>query len=208
MVKAKKGIGYIMKKQKIQLTVILILLIATAAAYAGVKYYNNNHTEEEETASYTITQDDASSVKELSLTNDNGELSFTKEGDVWYENSDKTVSIDAGALENIIEEAVSVTSEDVIENVEDMSQYGLDNPEITVTYTTENGNITLEIGDYNSAVSKYYVCVKGENMVYTMDSTARDSFTKSLDDLKTVETETLDSESTEADGESFETDGE
>lgn len=190
-----------MKKQKIQLVIILILLIAIAAAYAGVKYYNNNHTEEEETVSYTVTQDDASSVKALSLSNDNGELSFTKEGDTWYENSDKTVSIDANALEDIIDAAATVTSEDVIENVEDMSQYGLDNPEITVTYTTGSGSITLEIGDYNSSVSKYYVCVKGENMVYTMDSSVRASFTKSLDDLKTVETEDAASEGTETDGE-------
>ncbi len=178
-----------MKRQKIQLVTILILLIAMAAAYVGVKYYNNNYKEEEETVSYTVTQDDAASVKSLFLVNDNGELSFTKEGDTWYENSDKTVSIDAGALEDMIEAAVSVTSEDVIENAKDMSQYGLDDPEITVTYTTENGSITLEIGDYNSSVSKYYVCVKGENMVYTMNSSERASFTKSLDDLKKIETQ-------------------
>ncbi|TCL58599.1 uncharacterized protein DUF4340 [Kineothrix alysoides] len=187
-----------MKRQKIQLLTILILLIAMAAAYVGVKYYNNNHEEEDEKVSYTVTHDDAASVKSLSLANDNGELSFTKEGDIWYENSDKTVSIDAGALEDMIEAAVSITSEDVIENAADMSQYGLDEPEITVTYTTENASTTLEIGDYNSSVSKYYVCVKGENMVYTMTSSARASFTKSLDDLKKIETQ--GDESVETDG--------
>ncbi|NLL76986.1 MAG: DUF4340 domain-containing protein [Clostridiales bacterium] len=185
-----------MKKQEKQLVVILILLIITAAAYIGMKYYNKNHTEEKETVSYTVTKEDASSVRQLSLTNENGEFSFTKEGDTWYEDSDKAIDIDVGMLEKTITAAVVLTSEDAVENVEDMSQYGLDNPEISVTYTTEKGSTTLKIGDYNSSISKYYVCVDGQNTVYTIDSSTRTYFTKSLDDLKKIETQ--DSESSDA----------
>lgn len=194
MVQKAEGliIGGHMKRQKIQLIIILIFLFLTAAAYGGMKYYNENHTEEEEKISYTVTEVDTASVKELSLSNENGDFSFVKENDVWYEAGDRSVKIDTALLENMITAATGVTSEDKIENVEDMSEYGLENPQIAVTYSTETENVTLNIGDYNSAVSKYYICVDGENTVYTISSSVRSSFTKSLDDLKAAEADTGD----------------
>ncbi|MGN0331199.1 MAG: DUF4340 domain-containing protein [Kineothrix sp.] len=49
---------------------------------------------------------------------------------------------------------------------------------------TEQADLQFNIGDYNSAVSKYYICVEGENTVYTIDSTLRSSFAKGLDDFR------------------------
>lgn len=178
-----------MQKQKKQLVIIFIALIVIIILFAGLKLYNKNYRKEEETVTHSVTDHDAASVQTVSFTNENGSFSFVKEGDAWYEEKDRSIGIDTFSIEELIQAAVSITSENKLENVEDLSQYGLDAPQITVAYTTPEMDVTIEIGNYNSTISLYYMRLKDENTVYTIDSTLRNSFTKDIEDLKIIEAE-------------------
>ena len=179
-----------MKKQKKQLILLIILLLVIAAAYIGLKIYNNNHPEEEESAeTWPVTQADVSAVTGFSFTNENGSYTFEKREDKWICLEDETADLDTVSMEDMINTAVSVTGTNRMEAVEDMSQYGLDTPEITVTFTTAEGSTTFKTGAYNATVSSYYICLEGDNTVYTIDSATRNSFNWQLHDLKTVTAE-------------------
>lgn len=178
-----------MQRQKKQLIIIFIMLIFIIFLLAGMKIYNKKHAEEEDTITYPVTQSDAADVTAFSLTNENGSFSFTKVDGTWYENSDRSMKIDTYSLETVINAAVSISSENRMEQVEDLSQYGLDAPEITVIYTTKEDSTVIEIGNYNSTISLYYVRMKGEDTVYTIDGATRNSFTKNMEDFKAIETE-------------------
>ncbi len=177
-----------MKKQRIQLLVAGILLILVAAAYIGMRYYNSQ-PKEETTETYVVTQDELAAVTQFSFSNENGSFTFVKTEDGWRYEADPEFSVDTTVLEGIIEKAVALSSENKIEAVEDMSQYGLTEPEITISYQTAEGSKTLYIGEFNSAVYVYYLTLEGSDTVYTVEGAFRGNFTKTLEDLESVEVE-------------------
>lgn len=187
-----------MKKQKNQLIILGILLVVIIAAYLGMKFYNKNHSEDEtDVTTYPITQADKAAVTEFTFTNENGTFSFQKEEDTWYYTEDRAFQVDTVSLEDMIISAVSMTSEDKMDNVTDLSQYGLDKPVMNVSFKTESETVTIHIGDYNSTISKYYAYVEGTNTVYTIDSTIQSTFTKTPEDLKVIETESTETAGSE-----------
>lgn len=177
-----------MNRQKKQLMILCLLLLLLLAAYIGMRYYNDRHTKGTETVTYPVTQTALASITGFSFTNETGSYTFEKKENKWYCLEDKSMDIDTVTIENMIETAASIEGQDQITGVSDMSQYGLTNPEITVTITTAEGKTVLYIGDYNSTVYRYYVCLEGSDSVYTIDSTVRNSFTGSSQDLKTIKT--------------------
>ncbi len=185
--KGLKGACINMKKQKGQLILVILILIIVSAFYGGLRYYNKNHEETDESITYQVTQDEANAVTEFSIINENGSLLFTKETDSWAENSDKSLSIDSAMIESMIHTAVSISSEDQIVDIQNMSEYGLDNPQIIISYTIGEKETVIKIGDYNDMISKYYICVNDSKSLYTVDSTLQSAFSISLDELKTVE---------------------
>lgn len=180
-----------MEKQKRQLIVLLLLLLAVVVAYIGLRLYNRRQTEwEEDGEKWQVTQDQAENITEFAFTNENGSFHFKKKNEAWYCKENEEISIDQTVLEDMIEKAVTVESSNKVENVQDMAQYGLEQPELTVSYTLESGeNKSLKIGDYNQTIYLYYLCLDGETNVYTIDSAWRTSFMKDLEDIKTVETQ-------------------
>lgn len=176
-----------MEKQKKQLIILGIFLVLVIAVYAGLKYYNANLTKEE-TITYPVTQAMAEEVTQIAFTNENGIFTYIKSDDGWYCAEEENAQIDEELLTDSIGDIVETVSEDRIDKVEDMSQYGLSEPEIKVVYSTAAGSTTLLMGDYNSAISKYYIAIDGENTVYTADSSLYYSLTKSLEDFRLAET--------------------
>lgn len=178
-----------MRKQKIQLLVAGIFLLLVVVAYIGMRYYNNQTTEETDAETYTVTQDELALVTHFSFTNENGSYRFVKTEEGWQYEADPEMAVDTTVLEGMIERAVAATSANKLEAVQDMAQYGLVNPQITITYETADSSKTLKIGDFNSPLSLYYLGLEGSDTVYTTDGSFRLVFTKTLDDLKSVEIE-------------------
>ena len=120
-----------MEKQKKQLLGLLVILIVAVIAFIVVK----NLPQEEETdttASYEVTNLNANDVTKLVYTNENGTLTLNKDGDNWICDEDRSVDIDADKVSTMVGKVATFTSENKIENVEDISQYGLDTPSLTI----------------------------------------------------------------------------
>ena len=87
-------------------------------------------------------------------------------------------------------------ADQVIENVTDMSQYGLADPDRTIQYETADRSVIINVGNLNSMTSQYYIAFPSEMKVYVVATNVVTGFNYTLDDL--VEETTEETESTEA----------
>lgn len=89
-------------------------------------------------------------------------------------------------------------ADQVIENVTDMSQYGLADPERTIQYETADRSVIINVGNLNSMTSQYYVAFPSEMKVYVVATNVVTGFNYTLEDLVEVEETAEETESTEA----------
>lgn len=178
-----------MKKQKIQLLILAVVCLLCVGAYFGARYLGNVE-ENEETETFTATDFSVSDAIELIVSGDYP-LNFTKDNDVWKDAQDRNAAISQSMVESLLTQIHHVTSDTCIENPEDLGQYGLDEPSMTITVTLKNGSsIILNIGDANGMTGDYYLQVEGNTSVYTLSPSVVSAFEKTPEDfIEETETE-------------------
>lgn len=181
------------KKKRNRLIILFILLLATAGAFAALRLYKENMPEEESAMeSYSAVSIDGSQITDIGIIGNDGNVNLIKEGDTWKCMDDEEFTIDGSLVKNFLTDASEITASARIENVEDMSEYGLDNPSVNLTLRWENNMYTIKLGDYNSIISGYYLNVNDEAAVYVVDSSVYYSLNKSADDFRLTEVEEVE----------------
>lgn len=173
-----------MKKQKKQFLFIIVILILFVAGYliAG------NLPDEEETVigteSHNVTSIVQENVTEISYMYEDDIVELIKEEDVWKSKEDKSLSLDQSVISTMLSYICSITTDTVIENPNDVRDYGLINPANTITLTLEdNSSVQLLIGDYLELTGQYYAQLSGDPNVYMISSYIPSYFNKSVDML-------------------------
>jgi len=174
-----------MKKQRKQFLVITIVLVFLIAATAGMKLYNKNAqtAKEKETAADTIyiTQTAAEDITAFSYELNGETLSFTKQDGTWSYDQDPSVNLDQDAVESLLSVFATFTATDEITAYENLSEYALDAPADTVTFTT------------NAMLNEYYVKNADSDVVYLTATSLQARFSKSVEELTVLEeTETAE----------------
>lgn len=184
-----------MEKQKKQLLLLLGVLVLVVAAWFGVSLIPEED-ETEETMSYQVSDLEKDAVTKLTYTNEQGTFSFSKEGEEWSYEADKSVDIEESTLENMIGKLASYASENQITEVEDLSIYGLDEPKYTILLSDGTTSYTMFVGDYNTTTYTYYMCLESDPAtVYTVQSSDVTVYGNVLEDL-IAEEETEESSET------------
>ena len=84
-----------------------------------------------------------------------------------------------------------------VDDYDSIADYGLDQPQNTITVTCGNETTTIDIGDYNEMLQEYYIKISGDDKIYLADSTLKDAFSKKPDTMvqqeESTETESVDS---------------
>lgn len=187
-----------MEKQKKQLLLLLGALVLIVGAWFGVSLIPEED-ESEETMSYQVSDLEEDAVTKLTYTNGQGTLSFTKDGEEWIYEADKSIDIEESTIENMIGKLASYASENQITEVEDISLYGLDTPVYTILLSDGTKAYTMLVGDYNTTTYTYYMCLEGEpSVVYTVQSSDVAVYGNVLEDLIAEEETTETEETTEA----------
>ena len=110
-----------------------------------------------------------SDLTALSLTNGQGELSFTKAEDVWQYDGDASFPAGQEAVEDLAEQIGSLAAIRVIDDPEDLSAYGLDEPALQASVTAGDGTaVTLLLGDVSD--SYCYAKRTDSDTVYTVST--------------------------------------
>ena len=182
-----------MEKQKKQLLLLAGALILVIAAWFGVSLIPEEE-EAEETMSYQVSDLEEDAVTKLTYTNEQGTLSFAKEGEEWLYEADKSVDIEESTIEKMVGKLASYSSENQITGVEDISIYGLNEPKYTILLSDGTTSYTMFVGDYNATTYTYYMCLESDtSTVYTVQSADVSVYENVLEDLIVEEEETTES---------------
>ncbi len=184
-------------KKKIQLIVLGIIFAIILAVYLGFDYYMKHlpETTEEEAEKITVLDIDSSLVKEIGIIREGETINLQKEQEIWKCMDDESFTVDADKIQSFLDASGSITSELMIENVTDMSQYGLDEPSVSITLQWDSNLYTIKIGDQNTlADGCYYLSLNDENTVYTINSSKFYSLNKTGDDFRAVTEKTEEEE--------------
>lgn len=175
----------------------MIALLAVLVLFIGVYFVMKNlPAEEEDEASYVAYVLD---VTEITYKNKETEMKF-KEGDgSWISETDKDIDLDQSAMTEMIDSLSGIEAVRTLEEPDELSDYGLEEPAYTITMKDGNGSeMTILIGD--AAGDDYYAMKEGSDVVCTIGSSVVDSMEFDLENLKAEEEEeTADDSTTDAD---------
>ena len=188
---------------------MLLALVVLAAAFLGIRQYNKNAssaTSTTEDIQETVLDVNSDDVTSFSYVYEGETYAFEKEDDTWYYTDDHSLNLNQERIKAMILKVAPLKADQVIENVTDMSQYGLANPERTIQYETADRSVIINVGNLNSMTSQYYIAFPSEMKVYVVATNVVTGFNYTLDDLveetteatETAETETAETETTEA----------
>lgn len=154
-----------MTKQTKTLTVLAAALVVCGGAYAALRVWNDRQAQVDDTVYVTQLSD----FTALSFTNGQGELSFTKAEDAWQYDGDASFPADQEAVEDLAEQICSLAAIRVINDPEDLSAYGLDEPALQASVTAGDGTaVTLLLGDVSD--SYCYAKRTDSDTVYTVST--------------------------------------
>ena len=178
-----------MKKKSVNLITAVGVLVVLSGAYVGVKAYvakqeaaDTESAEEENPEIISIASADVKSIK---FVIDKKEVTFEKDGDSWVKSDETDFPVDQDKIDTLVSSLNSIKAERTLENVEDASEYELDQPENTITVTTEDGETTvIQLGMENDSTSQEYIDLnKDSSTVYVVSNSTFSSFKGTLYDF-------------------------
>lgn len=175
-----------MKKKTVKLVSAVVVLGVACGAYVGVNSYVSSQEAkeaEEEDKSVDLISLKADDVTAVSFKADDADVEFDKKDDSWTEKSDADFPVNQDTVDNAVKGVASLTADQEISDIEDLSQYDLDDPQNTITLTTADGDTTLQVG-MESSNNQYYVKKADDDKnVYLVSSTSLEPFMGGLYDF-------------------------
>lgn len=187
-----------MKKQQRQLFVLVGVLMVLLCAFLGLKQYNKAQADKpvEEDEKILVIDAAAEDVTQLAYDYEGEDYAFEKKEDTWYATGDHSLNIKQTRITSMVNGIAPLEASQVIENVTDLAQYGLTEPQKTITVETAAKSYILYVGDKNDLTSSYYVCFPSTSTVYVVSATDINRFNYGFDELVEEETETSEESST------------
>ena len=190
-----------MKKQKTQMLVIVVILLLCIVAYflatRYAKQQEQRDKDSETQGQVNLTVIDPDDVDAFSYIADGTTYSYTKNKDTWTCENDTSLKMDADSIATLLGNLKKITAAEAIDDYDSIADYGLDQPQNTITVTCGNETTTIDIGDYNEMLQEYYIKISGDDKIYLADSTLKDAFSKKPDTMvqqeESTETESVDS---------------
>lgn len=178
-------------KQILQITALGLVLLLCIGAYILLKQKNNDNESDmaEEESDEVVISMESGDISRLSYTYEGEQLDFVLEDGSWYYESDRNFPLDSTYLENILAAFCNLLAERRLEeNLENIEEYGLDNPQLSVTAVGSDGKeTTLYIGNCNESTGNYYCYLKDTRIVYMINQTLASDLKYKLYDMAKME---------------------
>lgn len=199
-----------MKNKTVKMVIAVAVLVVCCGAYVGVKTYvakqEQKESEKESEEKTTVFSASADDIQSLDFVIDKNETTFEKDNDQWVKKDEKDFPVNQTTLDDAASSIESVESDRVLNDVEDLKEYGLDTPSNTLKIVTKGSNdkndsdskedydtsdkksedtvtTTLYVGDENTSTSQYYVYKDDDKKtVYMVEASIIEPFAKGLYD--------------------------
>lgn len=168
-----------MKRSKKLALLLGVLVVLCAATFAAQQLERRQETIR--TSGEIILAVPADTVEALHWEYGDTALSFHRE-DTWLYDDDADFPVDEDKMQELLAVFESFGVSFVIEDVSDLSLYGLDKPECTIELTADGETHSIALGDYSRMDEERYVSI-GDGNVYLAKVDPLDSFAVTRDDL-------------------------
>ncbi len=187
-----------MKKKGLPLLIGVVVLALLTVLYVMLVRHNTE-TEEEDTT-VKVFDLDTGDVAAVRFTLDGEEETFTLKDDTWSLASDAAFEVDSSKMSTLLDTVTAMAATRTLDNVTDLSEYGLDEPVQTMVLTMADGTVyTICWGSSNDMTGDDYVYIKEkEDVVYTVDYSILDALGETLEDYRAQEETTTEEEPSEA----------
>ena len=189
-------------KKSTKLVSAAIVLAVLGGVYVGLNTYvtkeestESSSEEGSKTEVYSAKTDD---IKSLEFIIDKKDTVFEKKDDSWVKKDETAFPVNQTTLDSAASALEKVEADRVLENVDDLTEYGLDSPSNSVTVTTDDGTTKFNIGDENTSTNQYYIAKDDEDStVYVVSSSTVTPFMNSLydyaqgEDFPTIDSSTV-----------------
>lgn len=122
----------------------------------------------------TVLTLDTSTATALSWEYAGNSFSFHKD-DQWVYDDDAAFPVDQEEIGTLLGQFEQFTADFTIEDAQDLSQYGLDDPTCTIHIETTDGDYDILLGDYSQMDQQRYVSI-GDGSVYLASSDPLDVY--------------------------------
>ena len=189
-------------KKSTKLVSAVVVLAVLGGVYVGLNTYvtkkestESSSEEGSKTEVYSVKTDD---IKSLEFIIDKKDTVFEKKDDSWVKKDETAFPVNQTTLDSAASALEKVEADRVLENVDDLTEYGLDSPSNSVTVTTDDGTTKFNIGDENTSTNQYYIVKDDEDStVYVVSSSTVTPFMNSLydyaqgEDFPTIDSSTV-----------------
>lgn len=172
-------------KRLIVVAVLLVLVIVLLLVVTNLMKESETGSKEQNAVSQTAVKD----IEGITYTSEStsGEaVTLIRENNIWYYANDKEFPLDQEYVtNNMVLTAAEATANKTVENPgENLADYGLDKPTVTITLKKITGDeVKMSIGSYNESVEGYYLKVEGDDNIYLVDGQMAFSFDMSIYDI-------------------------
>lgn len=188
-----------MKKKGLPLLIGIVALVLLVVLYVMLVRHNTKTEEEAEDTTVKVFDLESEDVASVRFTLDGEEETFTLEDDTWSLASDAAFEVDSSKMTTLLDTVTAMAATRTLENVTDLSEYGLDEPVQTMVLTMADGTVyTICWGSTNDMTGDDYVYIKEmEGVVYTVDYTVLDALGETIEDYRAEEETTTEESSQE-----------
>lgn len=178
-----------MKKQPLQLAILMAVVVVLAAALFGIKHYNDAQAQASNTKGTELVVDiNSDDIIQFSYDYDGENYAFEKKDGTWYYVEDPALNLNQTLISSMLLKLAKLEVVQSVENVTDMSQYGLDKDYLIFEYATADKSYVFHIGSRNPVTGVYYMAMPSETTVYMTEYySLLGSFERTPEDLKVTE---------------------
>ena len=189
-------------KKSTKLVSAVVVLAVLGGVYVGLNTYvskeektESSSDEESKTEVFSVKTDD---IKSLGFIVDKKAVTFEKKDDSWVKEDETDFPVNQTTLDSAASAIETVEADRVLEDVEDLTEYGLDSPSNTITVDTDDGTTKFNIGDENTSTNQYYISKDDDDStVYVVAADTVSPFMNSLydyaqgEDFPTIDSSTV-----------------
>lgn len=159
---------------------LLLLSGIFAVCVIGAVGVSRMNFEEKMTGTETTIVDvDSADITYLAWNDNDDQMAFVCEDGEWSYEKDEKMAVDQDLLDTIAEKLSDITSDKMVEEVQNLSVYGLSNPAYNITIKTADDTWEIAVGDETFSDGEVYIS-NGDGYVYLTDSGLIDDISYSL----------------------------
>lgn len=166
-----------MKRSKKMIVLVAVLAVVCAATFALTRYEEKQ--EEIKNSDAVILEIPMEDIQSVSWEYESDGLAFHRGEESWLYDADEAFPVSEEKITGILSHFEAFGASFIIENVEDYSQYGLDDPECVICLSTEDASYEIKLGAFSKMDEQRYVDI-GDGSVYLVSSDPMDYLESSL----------------------------